>query len=48
MSGILGLEGKVVLVTGAAAGIGAATAELFAQEGAVLALCDRSVEFRRE
>lgn len=46
MSGsILGLEGKVVLVTGAAAGIGAATAELFAQEGAVLALCDRAVGF---
>jgi 3-oxoacyl-[acyl-carrier protein] reductase len=45
VSGILGLENKVVLVTGAAAGIGAATAELFAQEGAVLALCDRSAEF---
>jgi 3-oxoacyl-[acyl-carrier protein] reductase len=45
VSGLLGLEGKVVLVTGAAAGIGAATADLFAQEGAVLALCDRAAGF---
>ncbi len=42
---LLGLEGKVVLVTGAAAGIGAATAELFAEQGAVLALCDRAEGF---
>ena len=42
---LLGLESKVVLVTGAAAGIGAATAELFAEEGAVLALCDRAEGF---
>ncbi len=39
---LLGLEGKVVVITGAAAGIGAATAELFAEQGATLALCDRA------
>jgi len=42
---LLGLEGKVVLVTGAAAGIGAATAALFAEAGATLALCDRAEGF---
>jgi meso-butanediol dehydrogenase/(S,S)-butanediol dehydrogenase/diacetyl reductase len=34
-------EGKVVLISGAASGIGAAAAQRFAAEGAVLALCDR-------
>jgi NAD(P)-dependent dehydrogenase (short-subunit alcohol dehydrogenase family) len=37
----LGLDGKVVLVTGAASGIGRATALAFAREGATLALVDR-------
>lgn len=35
-----GLAGKVVLITGAAKGIGAAAAEAFAREGARLALVD--------
>jgi 3-oxoacyl-[acyl-carrier protein] reductase len=39
---LLGLEGKVVLVTGVAAGIGAATAALFAEQGAVVVGCDRA------
>jgi NAD(P)-dependent dehydrogenase (short-subunit alcohol dehydrogenase family) len=34
------LAGKVVLISGAASGIGAATARLFAAEGASLGLCD--------
>lgn len=36
----MGLKGKVVIITGAAAGIGAATARLFAREGADLTLID--------
>ena len=35
------LENKVVVLTGAAQGIGAAIARLFSAEGAVLALIDR-------
>ena len=42
---LLGLEGKVVLITGAAAGIGAASAALFPEAGATLALCDRAEGF---
>jgi 3-oxoacyl-[acyl-carrier protein] reductase len=42
---LLGLEGKVTLITGAAAGIGAATAAMFAAQGATLALCDRDSAF---
>lgn len=38
------LGGKVALVTGAAMGIGAAVAELFAERGARLVLVDRSPE----
>jgi 3-oxoacyl-[acyl-carrier protein] reductase len=38
---MLNFDGRVVLVTGAARGIGAATARLFASAGASLALCDR-------
>jgi NAD(P)-dependent dehydrogenase (short-subunit alcohol dehydrogenase family) len=34
------LKGKVAIITGAAAGMGAATARLFAREGAQLLLTD--------
>src|SRR6266849_1351354 len=38
------LEGMVALITGASRGIGAATARLFAQEGATVVLASRCVE----
>ena len=40
----LNLAGKVCVVTGAASGIGAAIAELLAQQGVNLALVDRNIE----
>jgi NAD(P)-dependent dehydrogenase (short-subunit alcohol dehydrogenase family) len=38
------LEGKVALITGASAGIGRTTAQVFASEGASVVVADRSVE----
>jgi len=43
-SAICSLEGRVAVVTGAAQGIGAATALLFARHGADLVICDKLAE----
>src|SRR3546814_13137224 len=40
------MAGKVALVTGAASGLGAAQARLFAKEGAKVVVADRSAERR--
>ena len=40
------MKDKVVLVTGGAAGIGKATVERFAEEGAKVIICDLSKEHR--
>src|ERR1700716_438382 len=40
----LGLKGKSVLVTGGSKGIGLAIAELFADEGADVAICARDAD----
>ena len=38
------VEGRVVVITGAASGMGRATAHLFADEGAKVAICDLSAD----
>ena len=40
----LGLNGKVAVVTAASKGLGKATAEVLAEEGATLAICSREAE----
>ena len=42
------LKDKVAIITGAASGIGRATAELFAREGARVVVADKNGEGARE
>jgi NAD(P)-dependent dehydrogenase (short-subunit alcohol dehydrogenase family) len=41
------LQGKIALITGAAQGLGAATARMFAREGARVALTDVNAKVDR-
>ena len=47
MTSLRSVRGSAVLITGAASGIGLATAQLFASEGAHVALCDVNEEGAR-